>query len=152
MAAASGSNAVRDHLAVEARALARGNRDRALACGTGEVKVRSSGSFLNTTGADALRANAHVLPCAVHKRAHAPQVRVPAAAPGIVRVTNHVAKVRHLAAQLTLHRHIRSLLLPKNVPHASFSFYQTLCRFAHAAGVSRVPRGFIVRRAERDGK
>jgi hypothetical protein len=44
--------------------------------------------------------------------------------------------MRHLAAQLTLHRHIRSFTLAKNVPNASFSFYQTLRRFAQADGAT----------------
>jgi hypothetical protein len=100
-----------------------------------ESKVRSSGSFLDASRADAFRTNAHVLSRAVHERADAPQIRIPAAPARIIRVTDHVAKVRHLAAQLTLHRHIHSLLVPKNVPNASFSFYQTLRRFAHDDGV-----------------
>src|ERR1700719_359802 len=76
-----------------------------------ESKVSSSGSFLDASRANAFRTNAHVLPRTVHERADAPQIRIPAAAARIIRVTDHVAKVRHLAAQLTLHRHFRSLLL-----------------------------------------
>src|SRR5579859_212577 len=136
IAAASGSNtAARDHLAVQGRALARPGPNRALFCGTGEVKVRCSGSFLNTAGADALRANAHVLPCAVHQRAHPPQIRIPPAPPRIVRVADHVPKVRHLAAQLTLHRHNVPSIPLKKCPESSFSFYQTLYRFADVNAV-----------------
>src|ERR1700686_1437418 len=101
-----------------------------------ESKVRCSSSFLNTPAADALRANAHVLPGAVHQRAHPPQIRIPAAPPRIVRVADHVAKVRHLAAQLTLHRHNVPSIPLKKCPESSFLFYQTRPRFAHVAAVS----------------
>src|SRR5713226_4995639 len=91
-----------------------------------ERKVGCSGSFLHAAFADARRANAHVLLHAVDHPAHAPQIRIPPPPPRIVRVADHVPTVRPLAAQLTLHRHIRSFNLAKNMPNSSFSFYQTL--------------------------
>src|SRR5712691_11571204 len=81
-----------------------------------ERKVGCSGSFLHAAFADARRANAHVLLHAVDHPAHAPQIRIPPPPPRIVRVADHVPKVRHLAAQLTLHRHSRSFNLRKKCP------------------------------------
>src|SRR6266851_2795198 len=76
-----------------------------------ERKVGCSGSFLHAAFADARRANAHVLLHTVHHRAHPPQIRIPPPPPRIVRVADHISKVRRLAAQLTLHRHSRSFNL-----------------------------------------
>src|SRR5260370_29842795 len=80
-----------------------------------ERKVGCSGSFLHAAFADARRANAHVLLHAVDHPAHAPQIRIPPPPPRIVRVADHIPKVRHLAAQLTLHRHSRSFNLRKKM-------------------------------------
>src|SRR5712692_10621198 len=65
-----------------------------------ERKVGCSGSLLH----------------AADHPAHAPQIRIPPPPPRVVRVADHVPKVRHLAAQLTLHRHSRSFNLRKKCP------------------------------------
>src|SRR6202171_2680957 len=67
----------------------------------GDCKVRCSGSFLDAAGANARRANPHMLPRAVHHTAHATQIRIPSPPPRVVRVADHVAKMRHLDAHLT---------------------------------------------------
>ena len=82
----------------------------------GDCKVRCSGSFLDAAGANARRANPHMLPRAVHHTAHATQIRIPSPPPRVVRVADHVSKMRPLAAQFTLHRHnfpVQSLKMSK---------------------------------------
>jgi hypothetical protein len=71
-------------------------------------KVWCSGRFLHTACADAGRANSNMLPCTVYQRVDALQVRIPPSAPGIIRVTDHVAKVRPFAAKFTLQCHCYS--------------------------------------------
>jgi len=80
---------------------------------TVRFKVGSSGGFLYFAGADARRANADLLPHARHNRAQALQVRIPPAAPRVIRVADHVSIMRRFAAELTLQCHISSC----------FSFY-----------------------------
>ena len=88
----------------------------------GDGKVRRSGSFLYAARANARRTNPHMLPRAVHHTAHATQIRIPSPPPRIVRVADHVTKMRRLAAQFTLHRHnfpVQSTKNVKNVSHHS---------------------------------
>src|ERR1700722_10655943 len=68
-------------------------------------KVWSSGSFLHAARADAGRANSNMLSRAVYQSVDALQVRIPPSAPGIVCVTDYVAKVRPFAAKFTLQCH-----------------------------------------------
>jgi hypothetical protein len=75
-----------------------------------ERKMKGSGGFLNFAGANASGANTHRFRVAAGSRAHALQVRVPPAAPRIVRVANHVAVLGAFAAQFTLHCHKLFLL------------------------------------------
>jgi hypothetical protein len=73
-----------------------------------KFKVGGSGGFLYLAGADARRTNTHLLPHARHDRAQALQVRIPPAAPRIIRVADYVSIVRRFAAELTLQCHISS--------------------------------------------
>src|SRR5260370_24873139 len=91
-----------------------------------ERKVGCSGSFLHAAFADARRANAHVLLHAVDHPAHAPQIRIPPPPPRIVRVADHIPKVGHLAAQLTLHRPSLSFNFPTKCPHFQLFFLPVL--------------------------
>jgi hypothetical protein len=50
-------------------------------------------------------AYAHVLADAVHHRTYPPQIRIPAAAAGVIGVADDVAVVRHFAANLAFLRH-----------------------------------------------
>jgi hypothetical protein len=72
-----------------------------------------SGGFLYLAGADARGANADLFPHARHDRAHAFQVRIPPAPPRVIRMADHVSKMRRFAAELTLQCHFSSC----------FSFY-----------------------------
>jgi hypothetical protein len=74
----------------------------------GADKADRSSRFLDATVADARGANAHLLAGAIDKRAHVLEVGIPAAPSRIVRVADHIAKMRTFAAQLTL----RHLFLP----------------------------------------
>src|SRR6266851_9035664 len=80
---------------------------------TVKFKVGGSGGFLYLARADARRANADLFPHARHDRAHALQVWIPPAAPRVIRMANHVSKMRRFAAELTLQCHFSSC----------FSFY-----------------------------
>src|SRR6266404_3210388 len=80
---------------------------------TVKFKVGGSGGFLYLAGADARGANADLFPHARHDRAHAFQVRIPPAPPRVIRVADHVSKMRRFAAELTLQCHFSSC----------FSFY-----------------------------
>src|SRR5260370_23853911 len=98
---------------------------------TVESKVRGSGGFFYFAGADARRANAHLLPHARHHRAHALQVRIPPAPPRVIRVADHISKMRRFAAELTLQCHFSSCftfylgldflleMSPIHAPHSS---------------------------------
>src|SRR5207248_1062008 len=55
----------------------------------------------NLTALQAISADAHPLGCAVHTRAHRPQINVPAAIAHVVRMRNVVAELRLLAANIT---------------------------------------------------
>src|SRR5262249_25260231 len=68
----------------------------------------SSPGFGYFAGANARSANAKMLVNATHNGANALQVRVPAAAAGVVRVADHVAVLRPFAAEITLQCHISS--------------------------------------------
>jgi hypothetical protein len=59
-------------------------------------------------GADARSANAKMLMSARDDGANALEVRIPAAAAGIVGVTDHVAILRPFAAEITLQCHVSS--------------------------------------------
>jgi hypothetical protein len=85
-------------------------RTTALILGCEGFKVWCSGSFLHAACADAGRANSNMLPRAVYQRVDALQVRIPPSAPCIIRVTDHVAKVRPFAAKFTLQCHCFSYL------------------------------------------
>jgi len=75
---------------------------------TVKFKVGDSGGFLYLAGAHTRRANTDVFPHARHDRAHALQVRIPAAPPRVIRVADHVSKMRRFAAKLTLQCHFSS--------------------------------------------
>jgi hypothetical protein len=79
---------------------------------TGEFKVGGSGRFLHAAPADALRAGTHMLLHAPNDRANAPQVWIPPAPPRVVRVANHISKVRRFAAEFTLQCHLFFLITP----------------------------------------
>ena len=72
--------------------------------------MKDSGSFLDFAGADARGANANTLRRGTHGGAHTLEVGVPATAPRIVRVADHVTVLGTLAAQFTLHSHKLFLL------------------------------------------
>ena len=59
---------------------------------------QGSGCFFDTASADASRADAKMLPGALNDRFHAPQIRIPASAARVIRVTDYVPVVRRLAA------------------------------------------------------
>jgi hypothetical protein len=63
-----------------------------------------------------------MLPRAVHHSAHAPQIRIPPPPPRVVRVADHVPKMRHFAAQFTLHRHNFPVQSTENVQKRKASF------------------------------
>src|SRR5437867_2098801 len=70
---------------------------------------RAGGSGLDyLAGADACSANAKMLMSACDDGANALEVRVPAAAAGIVGVADHVAVLRPFAAEITLQCHVSS--------------------------------------------
>jgi len=73
-----------------------------------KFKVGGSGGFRYTAESDARRANADLLPHARHNRAHALQVRIPPAPPRVIRVADHISKMRRFAAELTLQCHFSS--------------------------------------------
>jgi hypothetical protein len=64
---------------------------------------------------DAGGANADVLTHTVNHRANSLQIRIPAAAPRVIRMANHVAKTRPFAAKLTPHCHKHSSSILKNL-------------------------------------
>lgn len=70
------------------------------------IPSECSGGFLYFTGANAGRADTHLLPVARYQCSHPFQVGIPPAPSRIVRVADHVPEMRPFAAQLTLHRHI----------------------------------------------
>jgi hypothetical protein len=80
---------------------------------TVKFKVGGSGRFLYLAGADARGANADMFPHARHDRAHTLQVWIPPAPPRVIRMADHVSKMRRFAAELTLQCHFSSC----------FSFY-----------------------------
>jgi len=66
--------------------------------------------FGNTAGADAVRANAQLLLHALHHRANALQIGIPAPAPRVIGVADDVSVLRPLAADFTLLGHNHSIL------------------------------------------
>src|SRR5262249_25686030 len=66
----------------------------------------NSGGFFDAARADARRAHADMLSDAVNDRPYLPQIRIPAPTPSVIRVADHIPKVRRFAAQITL-RHLR---------------------------------------------
>jgi hypothetical protein len=83
-------------------------RTAALILASKRIKVWCSGRFLDAARPDAGRANSNMFPRAVHQRVDALQVGIPPSAPGIIRVTDDVAKVRPFAAKFTLQCHCSS--------------------------------------------
>src|SRR5580698_8232719 len=73
-------------------------------------KVWCSGRFLDAARANAGRANSNMFSGAIHQRVDTLQVRIPPSTPCIVRVTDHVAKMRPFAAKFTLQCHCFSYL------------------------------------------
>src|SRR4029077_17123509 len=71
--------------------------------------IRLSG-FFNFARADARGADFDTLARARNQGANGLQIRIPAAAPGIVGMADHVAVARTLAAVFTLHCHNSSYL------------------------------------------
>jgi hypothetical protein len=74
-----------------------------------KVQGFSSGSLFHATHADARGANANLFARTIDHGANALEVRIPAAAPGIVGVADHVAIMRRFAADFTLQCHDSSL-------------------------------------------
>jgi hypothetical protein len=70
--------------------------------------MRDLGCFRDAAGPNAGSADANVHAHAFDYRANALQIWIPAAATGVVRVTNHVAERRPLAANLASHSHSNS--------------------------------------------
>jgi hypothetical protein len=64
--------------------------------------------FGDAAGSNAGSADTDLLACAVNHRADALQIWIPAAAAGIVRVTDHIAERRALAANRASHSHDNS--------------------------------------------
>jgi hypothetical protein len=75
---------------------------------TVKSKAGVSGGFLYLAGADARRAYADLLPHARHDGAQALQVRIPPAPTRVIRVADHISKMRRFAAELTLQCHFSS--------------------------------------------
>jgi len=75
----------------------------------GMFKVGSSGGSFYTAGADARRTHPDMPLDARHNRAHALQIRIPAAPARIVGVADDVSIGRRFAAEFTLHCHSISL-------------------------------------------
>src|SRR5207245_5416038 len=73
-----------------------------------ESKAGFSGGFLYLAGADACGAHADLLPHARHDRAQAFQVWIPPAPPRVIRVADHISKMRRFAAEFTLQCHFSS--------------------------------------------
>ena len=69
-----------------------------------------SGGFFDAAGANAGRANAHVALGSADDGAHAAEIGIPAAPARVVRVADHIAKLRGFPAEFTLHGH-KSFLL-----------------------------------------
>jgi hypothetical protein len=63
------------------------------------------GSLFDFARADAGGAHTHLLASAGHQRANLLQIGIPAPPARIIRVADHVAKMRTFAANLTLHCH-----------------------------------------------
>src|SRR5579859_1077634 len=76
--------------------------------GSGGFGRASSANLGYLAGADARGADAQMLVSARNHGANALQVRVPAAAAGIVGVGDHVAIMRPFAAEITLQCHVSS--------------------------------------------
>src|ERR1700719_265485 len=73
------------------------------------------GCLSDATRPDAGSANTDVLTHTVDHCANSLQIRIPAAAPRVIRMADHVAKTRPFAAKLTLHRHKHSSSILKNL-------------------------------------
>jgi hypothetical protein len=74
--------------------------------------MRQLGCFRDAAGANAGSADANVLARAIDQGANALKIWIPAAAAGVVRVTDHVAERRPLAANLASHGHDNSSPIP----------------------------------------
>jgi hypothetical protein len=66
-----------------------------------EDSKRSSGSLFYASGTDTRRAYTHLFPGAIHDCANIAQIRVPPSPASVVGVADHVAIVRHFAAEFT---------------------------------------------------
>src|ERR1700719_684019 len=76
--------------------------------------MRPSGCFRDAAGPNAGSADPNLLASAIDYGANALKIWIPAAAPGVIRVTDHVAERRSLAANLASHSHDNSSpILPK---------------------------------------
>src|ERR1700739_3077250 len=73
-----------------------------------DAERRRLGCFLDAAGPNAGSTNADVNAHAVNDRADALKIRIPAASPGVVRMANHVAKRRSLAADFAFLCHCNS--------------------------------------------
>lgn len=82
--------------------------------GVSDAEIASSGCLGDAAGANAGSADANVHAHAIDHGADALQIGIPAAAPGIVGMADHVAKRRPFAANLAFLCHSYSLLIPGN--------------------------------------
>jgi hypothetical protein len=86
------------------------------------------GCFRNAAGPNAGSADANVHAHAVDYRANALKIWIPAAAAGIVRVTDHVAERRALAADLAFHCHDNSSPIPTKLNKvSSLTEFEPVC-------------------------
>src|SRR6266849_7663331 len=86
-------------------------------------------------------ANAHVLADAVHHRAHPPQIRIPAAAPGVIGVADDVAVVRRFAANFAFLRHAPPSIKPRFTGKSLTEFARPRIRIVTSAlGIARYAR------------
>jgi hypothetical protein len=81
--------------------------------------MRQLGCFRDAAGANAGSADANVLARAIDQGANALKIWIPAAAAGVVRVTDHVAERRPLAANLASHGHDNSSPIPTKLNKVS---------------------------------
>src|SRR4029077_4273329 len=86
-----------------------------------KVQWFGSGSFFNTAQTNASRTDTYLLADTVNDRADALQVGIPAAAPGIVSVADHVSVMRPFAADCTLQCHDSTLPTLQRIENRSFN-------------------------------
>jgi hypothetical protein len=93
-----------------------------------DAEIYQLGCFRDAAGPNAGSADANVHAHAIDHGANALKIWIPAAAAGIVRVTDHVAERRPLAANLAFHSHDNSSPIPTKLNKvSSLAEFEPVC-------------------------